>query len=68
MTACQAATMNEVSVIKEGWLHKRGKGLLMSVGLCISLSLPPSPPFISLPPISISLFLSISLSSWQLML
>lgn len=28
--------MNEVSVIKEGWLHKRGKGLLLPAGLCIS--------------------------------
>lgn len=26
--------MNEVSVIKEGWLHKRGKGLLLPTGLC----------------------------------
>ena len=28
--------MNEVSVIKEGWLHKRGKGLHLLTGLHVS--------------------------------
>lgn len=31
--------MNEVSVIKEGWLHKRGKGLRLSLD-CVSPFLP----------------------------
>lgn len=34
--------MNEVSVIKEGWLHKRGKGSLRSANCA-------SPPGILLP-------------------
>lgn len=32
-----AATMNEVSVIKEGWLHKRGKGSLVLSRLCVAI-------------------------------
>lgn len=35
--------MNEVSVIKEGWLHKRGKGLLLPTGLRVSPLRPGSP-------------------------
>ena len=35
--------MNEVSVIKEGWLHKRGKGLRLLTGLHVSPFCPSSP-------------------------
>ncbi|KAI5932179.1 RAC-beta serine/threonine-protein kinase [Manis javanica] len=61
VTACHTATMNEVSVIKEGWLHKRGEYiktwrpryfLLKSDGSFIGYKERPEAPDQTLPPLN----------------